>query len=126
MGEEVSAEEGDAVGEGGPGGAGGVAGGDGAPAGGGVGGAATRGLRLAAALGVAEGPGLIVVPDSCRDEAAAIARLVRGIEVVVVGWGGRGLAADGVSAFGCATGWCGGWWRRGGAGRGGGGNVSGC
>ena len=66
---------------------------------GGEGDAATRGLRLAAALGVAEGPGMIVVPDSNRDEAAAIARLVRGIEVVVVGWGGRGLAADGVSAF---------------------------
>ena len=42
---------------------------------------------------------MIVVPDSSRDEAAVIARLVRGIEVVVVGWGGRGLAADGVSAF---------------------------
>ena len=61
--------------------------------------AATRGLRLAAALGVAEGPGMIVVPDSCRGEAAEVARLVRGIEVVVVGWGGRGLAVDGVSAF---------------------------
>ena len=56
-------------------------------------------LRLAAALGVTEGPGMIVVPDSHRDEAATLARLVRGIEVVVVGWGGRGLAADGVSAF---------------------------
>ncbi len=42
---------------------------------------------------------MIVVPDSCRGEAAEIARLVRGIEVVVVGWGGRGLAVDGVSAF---------------------------
>ena len=60
------------------------------PAGAGGGDAATRALRLAAALGVAEGPGMIVVPDSNRDEAAAIARLVRGIEVVVVGWGGRG------------------------------------
>jgi len=69
------------------------------PAGGGAGDTASRALRLAAALGVAEGPGMIVVPDSNRDEAAAIARLVRGIEVVVVGWGGRGLAADGVSAF---------------------------
>lgn len=64
-----------------------------------AGGAATRALRLAAALGVTEGPGIIVVPDSRRDEAGALARLVRGIEVVVVGWGGRKLAAEGVSAF---------------------------
>ena len=82
-----------------PGDAGGADGGGGAPAGADGGDAAARALRLAAALGVAEGPGIIVVPDSNRDEAAAIARLVRGIEVVVVGWGGRGLAADGVSAF---------------------------
>lgn len=58
-----------------------------------------RALRLAAALGVTQGPGVIVVPGSCRDEAAGLARLVRGIEVLVVGWGGRGVAADGVSAF---------------------------
>ena len=61
--------------------------------------AATRALKLAAALGVARGPGLIVVPDGCRAEAAPLANLVAGIEVVVVGWGGRGLLADGVSAF---------------------------
>lgn len=67
--------------------------------GGGEGDAGTRALRMAAALGVTEGPGLIVVPGSCRDVAAGLARMVRGIEVVVVGWGGRGLAADGVSAF---------------------------
>ncbi len=60
---------------------------------------AVRALRLAAALGVTQGPGLIVVPGSCRDEAAGLARLVRGIEVLVVGWGGRGVAADDVSAF---------------------------
>ena len=53
--------------------------------------ASTRALRLAAALGVTEGPGMIVVPDTRHDEAPALARLVRGIEVVVVGWGGRGL-----------------------------------
>ena len=99
QGEEVVGGERDADGAGGPGGAGGEVGGGGAPAGARGGDAATRGLRLAAALGVAEGPGMIVVPDSNRDEAAPIARLVRGIEVVVVGWGGRGLAADGVSAF---------------------------
>lgn len=61
--------------------------------------AATRALKLAAALGVARGPGLMVVPDGCRAEAAPLAKLVAGIEVVVVGWGGRGMLADGVSAF---------------------------
>ncbi len=61
--------------------------------------AAASALRLAAALGVTEGPGIMVVPDSRRDEAETLARLVRGIKVVVVGWGGRGLAAEGVSAF---------------------------
>ena len=62
-------------------------------------GAASRALRLAAALGVAEGPGLIVVPDRHRDEAGPLARLVRGIEVVVLGWRGRSVVAEGVSAF---------------------------
>ncbi len=56
-------------------------------------------LRLAAALGVTSGPGLVVVADGHRDEAPALAQLVRGIEVVVVGWDGRGLRGDGVSAF---------------------------
>ena len=59
----------------------------------------TAALRLAAALGVTSGPGLVVVSDGHRDEAPALAQLVRGIEVVVVGWGGRGLRGDGVSAF---------------------------
>ena len=59
----------------------------------------SRALRLAAALGVAEGPGLIVVPDSHRAEAGPLARLVSGIEVVVVGWRGRAVVAEEVSAF---------------------------
>ena len=67
-------------------------------------GGAERALRIAAALGVTGGPGLIVVTDAHRAEAVHIARLVRGIEVLVVGWGGRGMVADtadaeGVSAF---------------------------
>ena len=56
-------------------------------------------LRLGAVLGVTSGPGLVVVSDGHRGEAAGLAKLVRGIEVVVVGWGGRGLKGDGVSAF---------------------------
>ena len=63
------------------------------------GGGQSAALRLAAALGVTSGPGLLVVSDGHRGEAAGLARLVRGIEVVVAGWGGRGLGADGVSAF---------------------------
>ena len=61
--------------------------------------AATGALRLAAALGVTSGPGLLVVSDGHRAEAVPLARLVHGIEVVVVGWGGRGLVGEGVSAF---------------------------
>ena len=51
----------------------------------GVGDRQTAALRLAAALGVTSGPGLVVVSDGHRDEAPALAELVRGIEVVVVG-----------------------------------------
>ena len=65
----------------------------------GVGDRQASALRLGAALGVTSGPGLVVVSDGHRDEASALARLVRGIEVVVVGWGGRGLVGEGVSAF---------------------------
>ena len=65
---------------------------------------AGRALRIAAALGVTGGPGLIVATDAHRAEAVHVARLVGGIEVLVVGWGGRGMVAegrdaDGVSAF---------------------------
>lgn len=99
QGDEVSGGEPDEIGTGGRGGAGGGGGRAGAPAGVAGGHAATRALRLAAALGVTEGPGIVVVPDSHRDEAVMVPQLVRGIEVVVVGWAGRGLATDGVSAF---------------------------
>ncbi|MDE0445035.1 MAG: hypothetical protein OXH96_00055 [Spirochaetaceae bacterium] len=75
----------------------GVGGSEGDPRG--VGDLQASALRLGAALGVTGGPGLVVVSDGHRAEAAALARLVRGIEVVVVGWGGRGLSGDGVSAF---------------------------
>ena len=62
-------------------------------------GLADRALAVAAALGVTRGPGLICVTDAHRAEALQLARLVPGIEVLVVGWGGRGVAAQGVSAF---------------------------
>ena len=58
-----------------------------------------RALGVAAALGVTRGPGLICVTDAHRAEAVELARLIQGIEVLVVGWGGRGMAAAGVSAF---------------------------
>lgn len=69
-----------------------------------VGGSAERAVQFAAALGVTGGPGLVVVTDAHRAEAVHLARLVDGIEVLVVGWGGRGMAAagtgtGGVSAF---------------------------
>ena len=77
----------------------GTAGEGGREVGGDQGDAATGALRLAGALGVTSGPGLMMVSDGHRAEAVPLARLVRGIEVVVVGWGGRGLVGDGVSAF---------------------------
>lgn len=67
------------------------------------GGAAERGLALAAALGVTRGPGLIVVTDAHRAEAPHLASLVDGIEVLVVGWGGRGMVSEGVSAGGVSA-----------------------
>ena len=57
--------------------------------------AADAALRLAAALGVARGPGLLVVDDAFANEAAPLAGMVHDIEVVVVGWLGRGVAAGG-------------------------------
>ncbi len=58
-------------------------------------------VALAAALGVANGTGLVVLPDSHRDAAVALARRLPGLEVLVVGWRGRGRAGSsrGVSAF---------------------------
>ena len=67
------------------------------------GGAAERGLALAAALGVTRGPGLIVVTDARRAEAPHLAELVDGIEVLVVGWGGRGTVAEGTSVGGVSA-----------------------
>ena len=64
---------------------------------------AGRALRLAAALGVTRGPGLIVVTDAHRAEAPHLARLVDGIEVLVVGWGGREMVAGGTSAGGVSA-----------------------
>ena len=66
-------------------------------------GAAGRALRLAAALGVTRGPGLMIVTDAHRAEAAHLVRLVRGIEVLVVGWGGRGMVAEGMAAEGVSA-----------------------
>ncbi len=49
-------------------------------------------VALAAALGVGEGAGWVVLPDSCLSAAVALARQLPALDLVVVGWGGRGLA----------------------------------
>lgn len=56
-------------------------------------------LRLAAALGVARGPGLLLLDEFHASDARALAGMVGDVEVVVVGWGGQGVAGPGVSAF---------------------------
>ena len=56
-------------------------------------------LRLAAALGVARGPGVLLLDDSHASEARSLAGIVGDVEVVVVGWGGQGVAGPGVSAL---------------------------
>ncbi|MCY4573134.1 MAG: hypothetical protein OXF01_10075 [Gemmatimonadetes bacterium] len=78
-------------------------GGAGLRAGEAAGDAADRALRIAAALGVTRGPGLIVVTDAHRAEAVHLARLVDGIEVLVVGWGGREMVAEGVVVKGVSA-----------------------
>ena len=57
--------------------------------------AAAAALRLAAALGVARGPGLLLVGDGFASEAGRLAGMVRDIEVVVVGWRGRDVVGGG-------------------------------
>ena len=56
-------------------------------------------LRLAAALGVARGPGVLLLDEFHASDARALAGILDDIEVVVVGWGGQGVAGAGVSAF---------------------------
>lgn len=56
-------------------------------------------LRLAAALGVARGPGVLLLDEFHASDARALAGIVGDVEVVVVGWGGQGAAGSGVSAF---------------------------
>ncbi|MCY3808305.1 MAG: hypothetical protein OXG58_02520 [Gemmatimonadetes bacterium] len=56
-------------------------------------------IRLAAALGVARGPGVLLLDGFRASDARALAGIVGDVEVVVVGWGGQGVAGSGVSAF---------------------------
>lgn len=56
-------------------------------------------LRLAAALGVVRGPGVLLLDEFHASDARALAGMVDDVEVVVVGWGGRGVAGPGVSTF---------------------------
>ena len=53
---------------------------------------AAAALRIAAALGVTRGPGIIVMADSHILEAAPLAGLIQDIEVILIGWAGRDLS----------------------------------
>lgn len=64
-----------------------------------AGGPAVAALRIAAGLGVADGPGFVIVWDGREDEAVGLSELVPGVEVVVTGWGARDFASAGVSAM---------------------------
>ncbi len=54
-------------------------------------------LGLAASLGVTEGPGLVMVSEAHRDKAVSLSRLVPGIEVIALGWGGRDFECPGAA-----------------------------
>lgn len=56
-------------------------------------------LRLAAGLGVTEGPGIVIVWDGTAADAGALSEIVPGVEVVATGWAMRGCASNGVSAM---------------------------
>lgn len=63
-------------------------------------GSAAAALRTAAALGLADGPGFVIVWDGREDEAVGLSEVVPDVEVVVTGWGARDFAsAAGVSAM---------------------------
>lgn len=57
-------------------------------------------LRIAAALGVTEGPGVVVVSEGHACTAGALARLVRGVEVVPLGLTARSSAGVSPMAVG--------------------------
>lgn len=56
-------------------------------------------LRLAAALRVAEGPGIVVVWDGRENDVVGLAEIVPSLEIVATGWGAREFARRGVSAM---------------------------
>lgn len=62
-------------------------------------GSAAAALRIAAGLGLADGPGFVIVWDGREDEAVGLSDVVPDVEVVVTGWGARDFASAGVSAM---------------------------
>ena len=56
-------------------------------------------LRLAAALGVADGPGIVIVWDGRAEVVIGLSEVAPSVEVVATGWGARDFAWQGVSAM---------------------------
>lgn len=56
-------------------------------------------LRLAAALGVADGPGIVIVWDGRAEVVIGLSKMAPSVEVVATGWGARDFAWQGISAM---------------------------
>lgn len=56
-------------------------------------------LRLAAALGVADGLGIVIVWDGRAEVVIGLSEVAPSVEVVATGWGARDFAWQGVSAM---------------------------
>ena len=56
-------------------------------------------LRLAAALGVVDGPGIVIVWDGRAEVVIGLSKMAPSVEVVATGWGARDFAWQGVSAM---------------------------
>lgn len=59
-------------------------------------------LRVAAALGVAQGAGVIVLSEGHADATEALSRAAPEVEAVVLGWAARGLTGASAMAVGAA------------------------
>lgn len=65
----------------------------------GAGGRPAAPLRVAAGLGVTDGPGFVIVWDGREDGAVGLSEVMPGVEIVVTGWAARRFASAGVSAM---------------------------